>query len=137
MDARSRERGRGFTFWTLDWLYWLASGYGERVWQACLVLVVLWALCAGIYMLVGFTRWEPKASSEAEAMDVVKSKRDDFGKPLGWRDALGYSFGAITLQKPEPPPATTTAKISVAIETVLGPVQAALLALAIRRKFMR
>jgi hypothetical protein len=137
METRRQAHERRAAFKTLDWWYWLASGYGETIWQACLVLVVLWALFAGIYMFVGFKRWEPKASTEVEAMDAVKSKRDDVGEPLGWRDALGYSFGAITLQKPEPPPATTAARIFVATETVLGPVQAALLALAIRRKFMR
>ncbi len=43
----------------------------------------------------------------------------------------------MTLQKPEPQPETVEAKTLVAVETVLGPLQAALLALAIRRKFMR
>ena len=43
----------------------------------------------------------------------------------------------MTLQKPEPLPANKRAKTLVLLETVLGPVQAALLALAIRRKFMR
>ena len=43
----------------------------------------------------------------------------------------------MTLQKPEPRPATGVAQALVMVETILGPVQAALLALAIRRKFMR
>jgi hypothetical protein len=43
----------------------------------------------------------------------------------------------MTLQKPEPRPATGAAQAVVMLETILGPVQAALLALAIRRKFMR
>lgn len=43
----------------------------------------------------------------------------------------------MTLQKPEPRPETTEAQTLVALETVLGPLQAALLALAIRRKFTR
>jgi uncharacterized protein (DUF433 family) len=42
----------------------------------------------------------------------------------------------MTFQKPEPRPATPAAQTVVLLETILGPVQAALLALAIRRKFM-
>lgn len=52
-------------------------------------------------------------------------------------DALTYSAGVMTLQKPEPRPATRLARGLVLLETILGPLQAALLALAIRRKFMR
>jgi hypothetical protein len=43
----------------------------------------------------------------------------------------------MTFQKPEPRPTTTAAQALALFETILGPVQAALLALAIRRKFMR
>jgi hypothetical protein len=43
----------------------------------------------------------------------------------------------MAFQKPEPRPATTIAHWVVLLETILGPVQAALLLLAIRRKFMR
>lgn len=57
--------------------------------------------------------------------------------PLKLNRALMYSLGVMTLQKPEPRPATTAAQAIVLAETILGPVQAALLALAIRRKFMR
>jgi len=50
--------------------------------------------------------------------------------------ALTYSANVMTLQKPDPRPVTTAAQVVVLLETILGPVQAALLALAIRRKFM-
>lgn len=43
----------------------------------------------------------------------------------------------MALQKPEPLPANRRAKALVLFEIILGPLQAALLALAIRRKFMR
>ena len=59
------------------------------------------------------------------------------GAPLKFSRALAYSAGVMTLQKPEPRPATIAGQTLVLLETVLGPVQAALLALAIRRKFMR
>lgn len=134
MDIRRRELWRGLGFWRLSWWYWLASGYGERVSQAFLVLLGILLLSAVLYNHVGFAQWEPKLASES---DVANAKRDDEGAPLKFGRALTYSAGVLTLQRPEPRPATTAAQTVVLLETILGPVQAALLALAIRRKFMR
>jgi len=134
MDARRREKWRGCAFWKLSWWYYLASGYGERMFRAFVVLLGILFLFALLYTCVGFTRWEPKLASEG---DAISAKRDDVGAPLKFSRALAYSAGVITLQKPEPRPATTAAQTVVLLETILGPVQAALLALAIRRKFMR
>ncbi len=134
MDARRLERWRGFAFWTLGWWYWVASGYGERVWRAFVVLIGVWLVAAALYTQVGFVRWEPRVSSEQEAWEA---RRDEVGQPLRWQRSLTYSLGVMTLQKPEPRPATNAALALVMLETILGPVQAALLALAIRRKFMR
>jgi hypothetical protein len=134
MDARRREHARGFRPWAMGWWYWLASGYGERVWQAFLTLFVVWFAAAVLYTWVGFVRWEPRLTTEQEAWDA---KHDYVGAPLRWQSAAAYSLGVLTLQKPEPKPATNAAQAVVMAETILGPVQAALLALAIRRKFMR
>jgi hypothetical protein len=134
MDARRLERLLGFAPWRLSWWYWLASGYGERVLRAFVVLIGILLVSAGMYTQVGFARWETKLVSES---DVVSAKRDEVGAPLKFSRAMTYSAGVMTLQKPEPRPATTAAQTIVLLETVLGPVQAALLALAIRRKFMR
>lgn len=134
MDARRLESWLGFAPWKLSWWYWLASGYGERITQAFLVLAGILALSALLYTRVGFVRWEPKLANES---DVADAKRDTVGTPLSQPRALAYSAGVMTFQKPEPRPATTAAQTIVLLETILGPVQAALLALAIRRKFMR
>lgn len=134
METRRLEMRRGFVPWRLSWWYWLASGYGERVWRAFVVLIGIWLLAAALYTWVGFVRWEPRVSSEQEAWEA---RRDEVGQPLRWQRALTYSLGVMTLQKPEPRPATDAAQAVVMLETILGPVQAALLALAIRRKFMR
>ena len=67
----------------------------------------------------------------------MTAKRDETDAPLKLPRALTYSTAVMTLQKPEPRPATTAAQTVVLLETILGPVQAALLALGIRRKFMR
>jgi hypothetical protein len=134
MEARRRETWRGFVPWRLSWWYWLASGYGERVLKAFLMLLGMLVLSALLYNHLGFARWEPRLSSES---DLASVKRDDVGAPLKFSRALTYSLGVMTLQKPEPRPATTAAQTVVLLETIFGPVQAALLALAIRRKFMR
>jgi hypothetical protein len=134
MEARRLEHLFSFAPWRLSWWYWLASGYGERVWRAFVVLIAVWLVAAALYTQVGFVRWEPRVSSEQEAWEA---RRDEVGQPLRWQRALTYSLGVMTLQKPEPRPATDAAQAVVMLETILGPVQAALLALAIRRKFMR
>ena len=134
MDARRREKWRGFAIWRLSWWYWLASGYGERAGQAFGVLLGIFLLSALLYSQVGFVRWEPKLASES---DAAVAARDGIGKPLPLSRALAYSAAVITFQKPEPRPATMPAQVVVLFETILGPIQAALLALAIRRKFMR
>jgi Pentapeptide repeats (9 copies) len=134
MDARRLEHWGGFDFRKLSWWYWLASGYGERMIRATVWLFAILLICAALYTRVGFVRWEPRLASEN---DAVTNQRDEMGAPLKLVRALTYSAAVMTLQKPEPKPATTTAQTFVLFETILGPVQAALLALAIRRKFMR
>jgi len=134
MDVQRRERWRGLCFWRLSWWYWLASGYGERASQAFLILLGIILLSAFCYTHVGFKRSETKSVTER---DLVNANQDNIGAPLGFGRALIYSAGVMILQKPEPRPVTSLAHTVVLLETVLGPVQAALLALAIRRKFMR
>jgi uncharacterized protein YjbI with pentapeptide repeats len=134
METERHKGWRRFFFWRLNWLYWLASGYGERAFQASIVLLSLLLLFAAIYSKVGFARWEPRVASESE---VVGAKRDEVGAPLPFLRAVIYSGQVMTFQRPEPRPATPAAHAAVLFETVLGPLQVALLALAIRRKFMR
>jgi uncharacterized protein YjbI with pentapeptide repeats len=118
----------------LLWIYGLVSGYGERAWQAALVLVGICVLFAAIYYRGQQTgEWwrssTPGTSQKLHERELPLLR--DFG------EALIYSAGVLTLQKPEPVPANKRAKAFVLLETVLGPLQLALLALAIRRKFMR
>lgn len=133
MDARRLEHWRGLDFRSLSWWYWLASGYGERVLRALIVLIGIFIVSAALYTQVGFSRWEPRAASESD----LATKRDEVGAPMPWSRALNYSGSVMTFQRPEPRPATPAAHTIVLLETILGPLQAALLALAIRRKFMR
>lgn len=87
MDAKRRTEARGFPFWKLSWWYWLASGYGERVLQAFMVLLGIWLLSGLLYTQVGFVRWEPRLASET---DIPTATRDNVGAPMLVRPALTY-----------------------------------------------
>lgn len=117
----------------VGWLYWAASGYGERMLRACIVLAGIWLIFGALYSQVGFERALTKSAGES----VLIQEQDQFGLPLRRGRALVYSLETMTLQKPDPRPLTAVAQMLVLVETILGPLQAALLALAIRRRFMR
>jgi hypothetical protein len=134
MDAKRRERWLGFDLGKLSWWYWFASGYGERIPRAFLILLVIWFGSALLYTRVGFPRWDPTLVNDS---DIINTKRGVIVAPLKLSRALTYSLGVLALQKPEPRPATNAAQLIVLLETIFGAVQAALFALAIRRKFMR
>jgi hypothetical protein len=141
MDTFRRERWRGLAFWRLSWWYWFASGYGERVWQAAIVLVILWFVFASVFLIGQQSGqwWRPTQTQlqKTTLATQTKASPDEIPRLTGFRDSLVYSAGVMMLQKPEPLPANKRARTFVLLETILGPVQAALLALAIRRKFMR
>jgi uncharacterized protein YjbI with pentapeptide repeats len=136
MEVARSMRWRKVDWLRLSWWYWLLSGYGERVRRAYVVLILVWLLFALIYWKAADESWwqskQPSAvlSTKSEATIATPIR-------LTASDALLYSAGVMALQKPEPAPANRRAKLLVLMETIFGPVQAALLALAIRRKFMR
>jgi hypothetical protein len=132
MDVRRRKKWGGFTPWKLEWWYWAASGYGRRPLQALIVLLGIWLLFASLYICVGFARPSPGRSDEG---NLAATRPDETGAPLKPSRSLLYSLGVMTLQKPDPPPVTTMAQSLVMMETILGPLQAALFVLAVRRRF--
>lgn len=82
--------------------------------------------------------WQPKQASKGVAESFAGEKQTTaVAAPLTFSEAMIYSAGVMALQKPEPLHSNKRAKGLGRLETVLGPLQAALLALAIRRKFMR
>ncbi|MGA9995906.1 MAG: hypothetical protein WBP93_10855 [Pyrinomonadaceae bacterium] len=118
MDLRrlEEEETPNITFWKRDWLhrlYWLLSGYGENIHRASWLLMGIWIAFSLAYLLTRHIHWH------------------DFS------NAFTYSLGVMTLQKPDPKPSGILTPALVTLETIIGPLQAALLALAIRRKFMR
>jgi hypothetical protein len=135
------QRFKGFVPWRLEWWYWVTSGYGERVARAFLAFVILIVCFAVGYTYVGFEKVsETLASLPADArtsLNVLTPPHDTKGEPLGLTNAIVYSGFVSLLRTPEPKPLTSSAKFLVLLETVLGPAQIAMIALAVRRKFMR
>jgi uncharacterized protein YjbI with pentapeptide repeats len=136
MEVARSMRWRRVDWLRLSWWYWLLSGYGERVRRACGVLLIVWLLFALMYWKASDESWwQPKqpTATTSTTSDATITTPIKFSAT----DALLYSAGVMALQKPEPAPANKRAKVFVLMETIFGPVQVALLALAIRRKFMR
>lgn len=134
MEVKRLQRRKIDPF-RLSWWYWVLSGYGERVQRALLALLSIWVLFASVYSLGNAAWWQPKQIRDVAL--AAASEQRFVSQRLGLSESLVYSAGVMALQKPEPLPANKRAKTLVLLETILGPVQAALLALAIRRKFMR
>jgi uncharacterized protein YjbI with pentapeptide repeats len=133
MEVARRMRWRRVDIFNLAFWYWILSGYGEKVRRAFLALVIIWLTFAVAYWsLRNPTWWQPKqAKTTIEQPQVLPLTT--FRLP----EALIYSANIMALQKPEPLPAHWLTKLLVLAETIFGPLQAALLVLAIRRKFMR
>jgi hypothetical protein len=111
----------GERFGLITTLYWLLNGYGVRAARAFLVLMGMWAIFTTFYILV-----DP-------------SEFKDFGQGIGylWQTAV-YSLLAMVRLNPEPTPGEPGLfQFLVGLEGILGPLQIALLALAVRRKVMR
>ena len=118
---RSRHQGRPRNFGYIPTLYWALNGYGVRTARAFWVLMGIWATSTILYMIV-----DP-------------SEFKDFGQGIGylWQAAV-YSLLALARLNPEPRPEEPGVfQFFVGLEGILGPLQIALLALAVRRKVMR
>lgn len=110
-------------------IYGFSSSYGESWRRAFLVLVGIWFVFSLIYTQVDFS------VCPADKSNVPQNKVCE--RSLCLDEAMKHSFGTMFLQKSESRKPLERAEIFVLIETVLAPLQAAILALAIRRKFMR
>lgn len=133
MEVARSMRWRRVDWLRLSWWYWLLSGYGERVRRAFAALIIIWLTFAVVYW-----SWSDATWWQAKQQNQNATEKSELVAPrLTFVEALLYSGGVMALQKPEPLPANKRAKLFVLLETILGPVQGALLALAIRRKFMR
>lgn len=131
------ERGRGWDIINLDWWYWLVSGYGERSTRAVVWLLVQLASFAFLYTKVGFELRAPATTAPVAAVSAPGQAGLDELPLADFQEGLTYALSAVLSQRPEPKAHSFWAKICVSLEMMLVPLQAALLALAIRRRFMR
>ncbi len=100
-------------------LYWALSGYGERPWRALGVLAAMVAVFAVLFMWVG----PPELLG--------------YSVPGFWQ-AVVYSLATLSRLNPIPRPDEPGGfQLLVTAAGVLGPLQIALLALAVRRRVMR
>jgi len=132
MELRRREglrARRGWIVGILHLLYRYLSGYGEEIGRALAILTGIWLLFGLLYTQVGFLNKASTIESNSKTPETISPQ-----PPV---KALAYSLEVMTLQQPEPRPATSPGRFAVLAERIIGPIQAALLALAIRRRFMR
>ncbi|MCD9188147.1 MAG: pentapeptide repeat-containing protein [Pyrinomonadaceae bacterium] len=137
MEANRRGYpSRPQTILNLYWLYKWTSGYGERRLWATLVLILLVAFF-GILYATPFAKFE--GIDNTKSVESVCNKYWIIGNQEGMRvcDGMIHSLAVASFQRPDPKPKDSFTKFLVTLETILAPLQAALLALAIRRKFMR
>jgi hypothetical protein len=140
-ENREYPLANEFHYWSMnalrkqDWrrlgligtLYWALSGYGVRAARAFWILVSMWLAFASLYFLIVESSpfWVFSASDIWQGIDYA-------------RQAAVYSLSALVRLNPRPQSETLDwFQTLVTIEGILGPIQIALLALAIRRKVMR
>lgn len=102
--------------------YRFSSFYGESSVRAFIVLFAIIVFAAFLYFI-------PLSQFPVANKETFRS--------LDFLESIFYSLRVMVLQRPEPFPSNTFGKAVLALESVIAPVQLALLALAIRRKFMR
>lgn len=115
MEMRRRQDGWRRRFLSPEFLYWALSGYGTGYIRASLWLLFLAVGPAGVYW------W---SSSVAFSSDFLK--------------ALYFSIQVATLQRPPTPHGLSAGGQWLQLaQTILGPVQIALFALALRMRLKR
>lgn len=131
---------KGYKFWTLHWWYWLSSQYGESWRRAILILILILGGFAWIYTQIPFQNCpnnQPLAMMIAECKNQPENCQCRNGG-LELKDAIAHSLITALFQNNEyRKPITVQGEILVILEKILAPLQAALLAFAVRRKFMQ
>jgi hypothetical protein len=131
---------------TLLWWYKWTSRYGENwIWCAILLLALLFGVFPYFYSQNYFKTCStdrPIASSiticESKDAEISKNCSCSEYKKLDFGDAILQSLYTATLQNVDyRKPFDWRGELWIILEKIFAPLQAALLALAIRRKFMR
>jgi len=128
-ESKRLEDNKGWKVWSLHWWYWFSSLYGESPFRAGLVLGGLLTLFAVVFMFTNF-----------QVCPIVKSVPEILCEPrtLNIWEAILQSIATATFQNIEYiKPNSKLSTFIIILEKIFAPLQVALLALAIRRKFMR
>ena len=130
------EYGTIRKLFSLTWWYRTLSSYGESPTRAAIALLLILFLSCVPYWFTGFaSSKDTTPNNKGVPLRMIIEPKENKAKQF--LATLVYSLETASLQKPEPRPVTTMARLFVGLETILAPLQAALLALAIRRKYMR
>ncbi len=129
-------------------LYRWSSSYGES-WSWALFVLFGIIMISAVFYTTPICSFKDDSSSEnlvrisavsqnlPQGTTEIKIIKDEKAKHLNFGEAVIYSLKVGTLQNRKLEPESPAAVAVVMLETVFVPVQLALLALAIRRKFMR
>jgi hypothetical protein len=133
MESKRLKRYGRVNIFSLHWWYWLSSFYGERWKRALWVLLAVLFIFAMGFMQSPFYICPPNIPiSQSSQNNLCETRK------LNISEALRHSLASATLQNVEyRKPVTERSETLVLLEKIFAPLQAALLALAIRRKFMR
>jgi Pentapeptide repeats (9 copies) len=124
-------------------IYKWTSGYGESwSWAMGVLLAFLigfWVLfsCPLISTFDYGEQKTAKANDEVEQLIYNTASYGERFRSMTFWDGMVHSLSVATFQRPEPKAYGFWTKLFVALEVIFAPLLAALLALAIRRKFMR
>lgn len=126
-------------------IYRITSYYGESwAWALIMLLLIVLAIFPLIYTRTQFQVC-PKEKPLPMSLAVCESKDEQIKRNcectrggLGFGEAVVHSLTTATLQNVDyRKPTTKKGETTVILEKIFAPLQAALLALALRRKFMR
>ncbi len=144
MEAK-RLSNKGFRritrIFSLFWLYKLVSGYGEK-WHWALGVLLAFLIGFGYLYASPFSAFDYGKDGKPPSADTVAQNLCDkvriIGDPqMNVCEGILHSLSVATFQRPEPKANDVLTKLFIVLEVIFAPLQAALLALAIRRKFMR
>jgi hypothetical protein len=128
-ESNRLEDFNGWKVWSWHWWYWFSSFYGESPLRAGSILLGILLFFAIAFM---FTDFQICPMGKINPADVCQPKQLNL-----WQSAL-QSLATATFQNIEYfKPNSMVTTFFIILEKILAPLQAALLALAIRRKFMR
>ena len=127
-------------------LYWLFSGYGERVIRPMGWLIFLVVISGAVYLFNSAPNIQGASvvvlPADTAAIDLA-SARDELPARLDWKSpsdiykAFIYSSETAFFLRPDELQLGAAAKATKLVESVLGPILIGLLALAIRQRLKR